>query len=286
MAIKISGDTVIFDDKVFRVGSGTTAQRPQNPEVGMVRFNTDLDSLEGYNGVEWGPIGGGGGAEISETAPSDPDAGDLWWDSTSGTLKIYYDDGNSAQWVDASPTLQSDFVEDVYVPPFDFTSASLGDAACGGIYMGTIAAAGTCYYLIVAPNATGCALCQWKTANNTTAGTGSLTDGYANTYGPMDNADHPAGNWCATRTINGFSDWYLPAIDELETFYNNGATGEPGSNESVIGTGEAFVSGIYWSSTEAFGFSACALNFFNGSRTSGGKAVSCNRVRAVRREPI
>ena len=59
MAIKIQGDTVIFDDKVFRVGSGTTAERPNVPELGMIRFNTDLDSLEGYDGTEWGPIGGG-----------------------------------------------------------------------------------------------------------------------------------------------------------------------------------------------------------------------------------
>jgi hypothetical protein len=28
----------------------------------MLRFNTDLDSFEGYDGVEWGEIGGGGGA--------------------------------------------------------------------------------------------------------------------------------------------------------------------------------------------------------------------------------
>jgi hypothetical protein len=27
----------------------------------MLRFNTDLDSFEGYDGVEWGEIGGGGG---------------------------------------------------------------------------------------------------------------------------------------------------------------------------------------------------------------------------------
>jgi hypothetical protein len=26
----------------------------------------------------------------------------LWWDSTFGTLKVYYDDGDSEQWVDAN----------------------------------------------------------------------------------------------------------------------------------------------------------------------------------------
>lgn len=38
---------------------GTQAQRPGTPLTGMLRFNTDLDSFEGYNGSDWGSIGGG-----------------------------------------------------------------------------------------------------------------------------------------------------------------------------------------------------------------------------------
>jgi hypothetical protein len=67
MAIKIQGDTVIFDDKVFRVGQGTTAERPETPETGMIWFNTELQSFEGYDGVEWGAIGGGGEDEVART---------------------------------------------------------------------------------------------------------------------------------------------------------------------------------------------------------------------------
>ena len=40
---------------------------------------------------------------ISDTTPSNPDSGDLWWDSTVGVLKVYYNDGTSLQWVDATP---------------------------------------------------------------------------------------------------------------------------------------------------------------------------------------
>ena len=48
--------------------------------------------------------GGGGGANVtvSDTPPGSPSAGDLWWESDIGELKIYYSDGDSAQWVDAS----------------------------------------------------------------------------------------------------------------------------------------------------------------------------------------
>ena len=35
---------------------GTEAGRPANPVTGMIRWNTDTDALEGYNGVEWAPI--------------------------------------------------------------------------------------------------------------------------------------------------------------------------------------------------------------------------------------
>ena len=47
--------------------------------------------------------GGGGGASvtISDGAPSSPSDGDLWWESDTGKLKIYYNDGTSSQWVDS-----------------------------------------------------------------------------------------------------------------------------------------------------------------------------------------
>lgn len=40
-------------------------------------------------------------------------SGDLWYDTVGGRLYVYYDDGNTAQWVDSSPE-----------PPFDTTSAA------------------------------------------------------------------------------------------------------------------------------------------------------------------
>jgi hypothetical protein len=63
MAIQIQGNTVIYNDRVFQVGAGTTAQRPASPQAGMIRFNTDLGSYEGYDGSEWSSIGGSGGID-------------------------------------------------------------------------------------------------------------------------------------------------------------------------------------------------------------------------------
>ena len=63
-----------------------------------------------WSGTAWAPAaaqGGGGGANvtISDTAPGGPSTGDLWWESDKGRLKIYYQDTDSSQWVDASPPL-------------------------------------------------------------------------------------------------------------------------------------------------------------------------------------
>ena len=45
---------------------GNTSQRDGSPAAGMIRYNTQLTSFEGYNGTSWGSIGGGatgGGAD-------------------------------------------------------------------------------------------------------------------------------------------------------------------------------------------------------------------------------
>jgi len=51
-------------------------------------FQTEIDSKAGF--------------AISDTAPSNAAAGDLWFNSTNLTLYIYYDDGDSLQWVNAA----------------------------------------------------------------------------------------------------------------------------------------------------------------------------------------
>jgi hypothetical protein len=45
------------------------------------------------------PISVGGGVTTSSTAPSSPSAGSLWFNTENGNLYIYYNDGNSQQWV-------------------------------------------------------------------------------------------------------------------------------------------------------------------------------------------
>jgi len=54
-----------------------------------------------YEGLIAGGSGGGSGAAIvvSDTPPSPALPNSLWWESDTGNLFIYYDDGDSLQWV-------------------------------------------------------------------------------------------------------------------------------------------------------------------------------------------
>ena len=54
-------------------------------------------------GLAAGATGGGGSITVSDTAPSSPSAGDLWFDSTVLRTYVYYNDGTSSQWVLSNP---------------------------------------------------------------------------------------------------------------------------------------------------------------------------------------
>ena len=80
---------------------------------GVVKFVTSDGTAgqslttDGNGQLYWGE-GGGANVEVSDTPPT----GALvvtWWESDSGRLKVYYNNGvNPAAWVDASPPLKVD----------------------------------------------------------------------------------------------------------------------------------------------------------------------------------
>jgi hypothetical protein len=60
---------------------------------------------DGNGQLVWGS-GSGASVTVSDDAPGGASGGDLWWESDSGRLKVYYDNGvNPSSWVDASPPL-------------------------------------------------------------------------------------------------------------------------------------------------------------------------------------
>jgi hypothetical protein len=66
---------------------------------GAIAIDTTNNILYFRSGSSWQQVSGG--VEISDAPPSSANEGDLWWESDTGRLKVYYNDGTSTQWVDA-----------------------------------------------------------------------------------------------------------------------------------------------------------------------------------------
>lgn len=75
---------------------------PVSASDGDLYYNTVSDKLKVYANSTWTEVGGGssGGATISDTAPTSPTSGQLWYNSSSGRTFVYYEDGSSNQWVE------------------------------------------------------------------------------------------------------------------------------------------------------------------------------------------
>ena len=108
----------------FHTGQGNSFSIGNGSWVQLLDTNSSLTDLAGvdlstppatgevlkFDGSNWVAAadgGGGGGANvtISDTAPGGASAGDLWWESDTGRLKIYYQDVDTSQWVDTNPPL-------------------------------------------------------------------------------------------------------------------------------------------------------------------------------------
>ena len=69
----------------------------------------------------------GASVTTSDSAPGSPNDGDLWWKSDEGRLKVYYEDADTSQWVDASPPLATTGSATVTTSDSAPSSASDGD---------------------------------------------------------------------------------------------------------------------------------------------------------------
>ena len=76
---------------------------PSNADTVTVSGITyTYNSTKGYWTSSAGSSGSGGGASVStsDSAPSSPSDGDLWYDTDDGGMFVYYADGSSNQWVE------------------------------------------------------------------------------------------------------------------------------------------------------------------------------------------
>jgi len=99
--------------------------------------NGHVLTSNGSGTVSWqAPSGGGGGASvtIADTPPA-ASAGDLWWESDSGRLKIYYQDVDTSQWVDCNPPLTQDRIASSSAPSSATDTGTPGDIRYDSTYL-------------------------------------------------------------------------------------------------------------------------------------------------------
>lgn len=76
---------------------------PNNPYENQQVSNSGQTWI--WNGVAWdlligsGTGAGGTSLDVSETPPSSPTPGSLWFNSLDGNLYVYYEDDDSSQWI-------------------------------------------------------------------------------------------------------------------------------------------------------------------------------------------
>jgi hypothetical protein len=125
---------------------------------------------------------------------------------------------------------------------------------------------------------------EWKTSatsDSPAASFQNLVYGKPATDAGATTGSHPMFAWAAGLTINGFTDWYIPALYEMETLYyflkptsenNDGSSGKnpyavapepintfytstnPGKTSAVlfqVGNSQAFFGQVYWPSSES-----------------------------------
>jgi hypothetical protein len=195
----------------------------------------------------------------------------------------------------------------------------VGDAYQGGYYAGQIGVSGVATHnLVVGPvsSAQNTGI-PYKNASTATSGADSVIDGPQNTADMVADGSstvYPAAHFCNDLVIGGYSDWYMPAKNELEVcFYNlkptttNNQTSSgvnanaipPRASPYTLSTpaqtsaaifrqtsgAEAFIATPYWTSTESNTLGAWAQRFQSGLQDYDYKSSS-KYVRAIRRVAV
>jgi len=201
------------------------------------------------------------------------------------------------------------------------TPLQVGQAYGGGFYAGQISTTANgvaTHYLIVAPKASGESPNREWGQSDVTTGITSVINGPTNSASLAAlGAAYQAAVFCKNLTIGGYSDWYLPAKNELEVLYyflkpadfsnytsigsnanavspepisTNYTSGSP-AKTSAVGFGwyetNAFGVNNYWSSTETDAATAWNIDFGTGEPyIYGYKYRQMISTRAVRRVAV
>lgn len=199
---------------------------------------------------------------------------------------------------------------------------AIGIAYGGGYFAGQINISGTVYNLVVADKSVGQTTNKVWGPYGVTTGFTSVINGAANSAGQAAlGSTYEAATFCENLNTGGYTDWYLPALNEMEVLYyflkpftGDNVTGSSTDNPSGIngynanavspepistgytltvpsqttatafqfGNAQAFDVARYWNSTEFSSSSGFQQGFDDGYQVGAAKSFT-RRVRAIRK---
>ena len=142
MAPDGTGGLIVSGTNSVTVPNGTTAQRDGTPASGMLRFNSDSDEFEGYNGTAWASVGG---SAISNDTATATDLFPTFVDATTGTaLEIFTSD---AQYLFKPSTGELKVkapvaANGIFVNAYEMTSNYTIDSGTNGLSVGPFTISG------------------------------------------------------------------------------------------------------------------------------------------------
>ena len=75
---------------------------------GAIAVDTTNDTFYFRSSGSWQEVSGGGASlTVSDTPPSSPEAGNLWFESDTGNTLVYYTDANTSQCVELGQSVDS-----------------------------------------------------------------------------------------------------------------------------------------------------------------------------------
>lgn len=113
-------------DRLTTTAAGVTIGGTVTATSFIKSGGTSSEYLMADGSVTTGGGGSGASVTISDTPPA-ASAGDLWWESDTGRLKIYYQDTDTTQWVDTNPPLSQDRIASSSAPSSATDTGTPGD---------------------------------------------------------------------------------------------------------------------------------------------------------------
>jgi len=109
---------------------------PSSPTNGQIYEQYTYDSTKGA----WRVIANPGATVVSSpTAPASPVSGNLWLNTNDGVLFVYYDDGDTSQWVEVKSNTASGSKVAARVDALELSDATINRSGLVPVLPGTVA---------------------------------------------------------------------------------------------------------------------------------------------------